>query len=305
MIKKVILDTDIGVDCDDCVALALLLNKHKNKECELLCVTASSTRDGATATIQAICDYYKVDVKIGAMALPKLACDEINSYATAVKTKYNTTDSSVDAVKLLRETLSSSSEKVTFIAVGPLVNVRRFLESQGDEISTKTGIELAKDKIDALYVMGGSFIENYEFLGMKNEEIFPEWNILQDIESAQIVADTFPNDIYFVPWEAGYQIFTHINDGDNPVWYAMHAYARSQGYKEEGFKRDSWDPVTCLLATEDCSKYYDFSKCGKVTVSNKGITTHTKCEGKTRITLLKKSFKDIAFAINAQIEPNR
>ena len=305
MIKKVILDTDMGVDCDDCVALGLLLNKHVNKECEVLCVTASSARDGATATIKAICDYYDVEVEVGAMAQPKLPCDEINTYATAVKTKYNTPDSSVDAVKLIRKTLTASSEKVTFIAIGPLVNVRRFLESQGDEISTKTGMELAKEKIGALYIMGGSFIENYDFLGMKSEELFPEWNILQDVESAQIVADTFPNEIYFVPWEAGFEVFSDINDGDNPVWYGMHAYARSQGYKEEGFKRDSWDPVTCLLATQDCSNYFEFSKPGKVTISDKGITTYTECDGKARITLLKKSFKDIASVINAQIEPNR
>ncbi len=305
MIKKVILDTDMGVDCDDCVALGLLLNKHVNKECEVLCVTASSARDGATATIKAICEYYNVEVEVGAMAQPKLPCDEINSYATAVKTKYNLIDSSVDAVKLIRETLANSNEKITFIAIGPLVNVRRFLESQGDEISPKTGIELAKDKIDALYIMGGSFIENYEILEMKRERLFPEWNILQDIESAQIVANTFPNDTYFVPWEAGFEVFTDINDGDNPVWFAMQEHARYQGCEINGYKRDSWDPVTCLLATQDCSKYFDFSKPGKVTISDKGITTYTECDGKTRITILKKSFKDIASVINAQIEPNR
>ena len=32
MVKKIVLDTDIGIDCDDAVALALLLEKHVKKD---------------------------------------------------------------------------------------------------------------------------------------------------------------------------------------------------------------------------------------------------------------------------------
>lgn len=52
--KKFILDTDMGVDCDDAVALALLINYKKAGACDILGVTASSTREGATATIRTI-----------------------------------------------------------------------------------------------------------------------------------------------------------------------------------------------------------------------------------------------------------
>ena len=54
--KKFILDTDMGVDCDDAVALALLINYKKAGACDILGVTASSTREGATATIRTICE---------------------------------------------------------------------------------------------------------------------------------------------------------------------------------------------------------------------------------------------------------
>ena len=47
LVKKIILDTDMGVDCDDAVALAILLNKHIAGEIEIGCITASSTREGA------------------------------------------------------------------------------------------------------------------------------------------------------------------------------------------------------------------------------------------------------------------
>ena len=42
--QRVILDTDMGVDCDDAVALAILLNKQIAKELEILCVTTSTPR---------------------------------------------------------------------------------------------------------------------------------------------------------------------------------------------------------------------------------------------------------------------
>ena len=77
MVKKIVLDTDIGIDCDDAVALALLLEKHVKKECELILVTTCSTRDGATETVKAICNYYNAHVDIGAM-------EPRNFYATTL-----------------------------------------------------------------------------------------------------------------------------------------------------------------------------------------------------------------------------
>lgn len=301
MVKKVVLDTDIGIDCDDAVALALLLEKHVKRECELTLVTACSTRNGATETIKAICNYYNVNVEIGKMATPKLSCDDINSYATAVKTKFCQSVETIDAVKLLRKKLSSLTEKVTFIAIGPLVNVRRFLESAPDEISNKSGLELAREKIEALYVMGGSFIENYGVIKKPAEELFAEWNILQDIKSAQMVTENFPNEIYFIPWEAGFEVYSNMGVGNNPVWYAMEQHAIFLGVETNGYKRDSWDPITCLLATENCGDYFDFSPSGKVTVTSDGVTKFTAGEGKSHILLLKKQYKEIANVINSKL----
>ena len=301
MVKKIVLDTDIGIDCDDAVALALLLEKHVKKECELILVTTCSTRDGATETVKAICNYYNAQVDIGAMATPKLLCDDVNTYATAVKTKFCKSVDTVDAVKLLRKKLSSLTEKVTFIAIGPLVNVRRFLESAPDEISNKSGLELAREKIEALYVMGGSFTENYDILGKPKSELFAEWNILQDIKSAQMVTENFPNDIYFIPWEAGFEVYSNMGVGNNPVWYAMEQHAIYLGADINGYKRDSWDPVTCLLATENCDDYFCFSPSGKVTIDNDGVTKFISCEGKSHILLLKKQYKEIASVINSKL----
>ena len=56
--KRILLDTDMGVDCDDAVALALTLKAENAGLAELVGVTASTTRRGAVATVNAICRYY-------------------------------------------------------------------------------------------------------------------------------------------------------------------------------------------------------------------------------------------------------
>ena len=121
--KQIIFDTDIGMDCDDAAALGILLNAHKRGECEILAITASTGRDGATATVNAICDYYGVNgIPVGRMKR-MLQCDGVNNYARAVMEKYGTEDVETDAVPLLRKTLAGAAGKVSVIAVGPLSNL--------------------------------------------------------------------------------------------------------------------------------------------------------------------------------------
>ena len=106
--QRVILDTDMGVDCDDAVALAILLNKQIAKELEILCVTTSTTRSGAVSTVRAIAEYYGESVTVGAMAKPALGCDKLNNYSAAVMEKYGASDGACEAVKLLRKTLAEA-----------------------------------------------------------------------------------------------------------------------------------------------------------------------------------------------------
>ena len=151
LVKKIILDTDMGVDCDDAVALAILLNKHIAGEIQIGCITASSTREGATATVQAITNYYGVRLPIGAMASPSLECDKINNYGKAIKELYGTQDSTQDAVSLLRKTLAQQEGKCTIAAIGPLSNMERLLKSGADEISPLDGEGLVREKVSEIF----------------------------------------------------------------------------------------------------------------------------------------------------------
>ena len=304
--KKYILDTDIGVDCDDAAALALLLNLQKEGKGELVAITTSTTRVGATSTIKAICDYYgAADMPIGKMSEPVLPCDAQNNYAEAVMKRYGEAEAVTEGVELLRKTLSSAEEKITLIAIGPLTNICKLLKSESDEYSALNGIQLVKEKVDRIYIMGGVFEENYEKETLPNGSLFSEWNILQDVPSARYVAENFPREMIYCPFEAGNKVLTELGEGDNPVWFSMRCFAVNWEHSEttEGFKRMSWDPVTCMVAMEGTLGFYDLSESGCIRIDEKGITVFDGTEDKGhRFLKTKGNFEKISEYINTLIE---
>ncbi len=270
--RKIILDTDMGVDCDDAVALGLTLKAENAGLAELIGVTASTTRRGAVATINAICRYYGKTKPVG-VAARKIPCDDFNSYAAACADKFGESDIAEPAVKLMRRLLAGSIGKVTLIAIGPLVNIADLLRSEADEYSSLSGEELVENKVDEVYIMGGSFSANNAAVGAKPDFEMAEWNILQDIESAQYVVKTLRRPVVFVPHEAGIFVFTSKEEGDNPVWYAMQKFAENSGEDTSlPIRRFSWDPITCMCALYDLSKWFSLSPNGTVTVTDAGVT---------------------------------
>lgn len=293
---KVILDTDMGIDCDDAAALGLLINLDQQNKVDLIAITASTARKGATATIKAIMDYYgKNTIPVGKLTSTFLPCDHQNSYALAIQKKTGIKDCDDDALTLLRKTLAESSAKITMIAVGPLTNMADLLQSKPDQYSPLTGIELIKEKIASIYIMGGAFDKND----------FPEWNILQDIQSAIIVNDQWPTEIIYSPHEVGFRIQTKMGLNDeNPVWASMYYFAVYNHFSmKNGYSRYSWDPITCMAAVPEFANLFDFSPPGDVYINAEGITSYqANPDGKHRYLTLKSKIKEIEKALNTLVE---
>lgn len=298
--KSIILDTDIGVDCDDAAALGLLLNAEKKKRCDLLAITASTTRKGAIATLNTILKYYgRENVPLGILKGEPLACDAMNNYAIAVLEKYGENDEAEDATKVLRRTLANAAEQVDLVVIGPLTNIKNLLQSVPDEYSPLNGEELVKAKVGKMYLMGGAFIENYENV----ERIFTEWNILQDIPSARYVAEKFPCEILYSPHEIGKRVKTKMQCSDNPVWFSMKAFAISDGQTyEPEFYRQSWDPVTCMVALDEESELFSYSEYGKISINERGATVFEKQKGVHRFMLVNDRLADVEKLLNELIE---
>lgn len=86
------------------------------------------------------------------------------------------------AVELLTTTLSTASDGVTLLTLGPLTNLAELLEES----------PTLADKIDALYIMGGA-VEvdgNVGNSGVDIDNPYAEWNIYVDPQAAKVVLDS-------------------------------------------------------------------------------------------------------------------
>ena len=171
--EKIIIDTDIGDDVDDAFALALAV---KSPELKVLGVT---TTFGDTEARARIVDRLLGELKAG--DIPVYA-----GKATATKNPMSqrvygedgrfTKSSHGNGVEFILEQIRKYPGEITLIAIGPLMNVGAAIEK--DPATFR--------KLKRVVLMGGSVRRGYGDLGYTAQvPPMPEWNILNDIPSAQ------------------------------------------------------------------------------------------------------------------------
>lgn len=297
--KEIILDTDIGVDCDDAIALLLLINSIKKNQCKCDTIVTSTTRIGAVASIKAISNYYgyKFD-NIGKLNFPVLPCDATNIYAKDLMDKYNCDDLAEDSTIVLRKKFVNLHSKITYVAIGPLISLKNFLSSKADNLSPLTGQELFDMYVDELFIMSGAFngIDNSCY---SSNNYFAEWNVLQDIESVRFVINAVKCKIVAIPFETGCFVLTGAMFTDtvnNPITDSMKKFKKNtlKSNSCEKIVRESWDPITCFVAINGTQPPLRLSQEGKIIVDTKGITTFDKCcKNNHYVVLLEKNKESI------------
>lgn len=295
-LKNIILDTDIGMDCDDAAALGVLIKAQRENKCVIRAIAAATAREGAVSCVRSILNYYGVpEPALGKLKSTFLKCDYVNYYSKAAMDKFGFSDEADDAVKVLRKSLATSTEKITLVTIGPLTNIADLLLSGADEISPLSGVELVREKVDEAFVMAGSFAGNYA-----DGNAFKEWNVLQDINAARVFCELCPVPATFLPHEVGNKIFTDQPAADNPITFCMRTFCEEWGKKNaEGFRRESWDPVTCMIALCKKDSKFVFSDAGTIVVTPDGMTEFTPDEhGKMRYVSVKSDLPAIEFELN-------
>jgi len=157
---KIIFDTDIGGDADDLGALAMLHNFADKGECRLLAVMSWSNDECAVPAIDAVNRYYKHSaMPIGARKDNIYSDEKKYNYAIAKHFEYKLTYKDVpDTTTLYRKILSKQKDgDVVLVTVGPLLNIKRLIESQPDSVSDLNGRELISRKVKEVVMMGGHF----------------------------------------------------------------------------------------------------------------------------------------------------
>jgi purine nucleosidase len=168
---KIIIDTDIGDDADDALAISLAV---KSPELELIGVTTVYRNVGARA-------------RIAVRLLQMLGREDIPVYAGIGNPIIEPTDTVTlppqflpgmeelsyctdrNAVEYLRDTLMASDGDITLVSIGPMTNLAILLLKY----------PYVKEKIKEVVMMAGAFYMHYN-----------EWNVRCDPEAAKIVFDS-------------------------------------------------------------------------------------------------------------------
>jgi len=171
--EKVILDTDIGDDIDDAFAIALAL---RSPELQILGI---STTFGDTETRAKLLDRFLAEV--GHPEIPVAAGVPTTPKGTFTQRRYAegghfAKSSHPDAATFLLEQIRHYPGQITLIAIGPLMNIGAAIDKDSTTFR----------KLKRIIIMGGSVKRGYGDIGFGPPvPPQPEWNILNDIPSAQ------------------------------------------------------------------------------------------------------------------------
>jgi purine nucleosidase len=187
--QKVIIDTDIGDDIDDAFAIALAL---RSPELEILGVT---TTFGDTETRAKLVDRFlgeagRPDIVVAAGSVTH-ATNSLTQHLYAERGLFAKT-SHPAAVDYILSQIQKYPDQITLIAIGPLMNVGALIDRDKE----------AFHKLKRVVLMGGSIERGFSHSAYDPPQPpQPEWNILNDIPSAQkLFASGVP--VYVMPLDS-------------------------------------------------------------------------------------------------------
>ena len=173
---KIILDTDIGTDVDDAVALAYLLS---HPECDLLGITTvTGEADKRAALASVLCKAAGKDTPIYPGADAPMQGEQRQRIAQQAEVlprwPHQSDFPKNQAVGFLANTIRAHPGEVTLLTVGPLTNAGMLFSEHPD----------VADLLAGLVLMGGTFDE----IGPEAGRI--EWNVAGDLLASEIVYKT-------------------------------------------------------------------------------------------------------------------
>jgi inosine-uridine nucleoside N-ribohydrolase len=238
---KIILDTDFGADADDLGALVMLHGFIKNKECELLGIMVWSTEASVIPAIDAVNRYYgHPDIPLGIRAGNPYTSDWNHNRVIAKSLENGLRNKDVPGVTALyRQILSRQPDKsIVLVTVGPLMNIKRLLESGPDAHSSLRGRELFHQKVKEMVVMGGQYPQ-----GRK------EWNFWGNMPGvSKYVFEHIQLPVVFIGYEIGEGIITgdvfNTIDPTSPLYLGYRHFSEHAPWMKEKYRGNILDNAT-------------------------------------------------------------
>ena len=261
---KMIIETDMGNDIDDALALALALRAVDDGQVELLAVGCHKNCPTAAAYTDAVCTYYgHPEVPVAMSVTPVQEFSAYVDYTKAEKDFIKTATDYPEPVALYRKILASQPDgSVTFVSLGFGTTLAQLLQSAPDEFSPLSGVDLVAKKTRGLSIMAGSY----------GEKKRSEYNVKNDIPAMQKVFELWPTAIWQNPFEIGKQtMYPGALVEQNLGYYELNPVA--EGYKlyqQMPYDRPSWDILSVLYPIHP--ELFTHSVPGTVTVDDEGYT---------------------------------
>lgn len=174
--RKIIIDTDPGID--DAVAIALAVRSSKLDVKLITTIAGNVDVDKTTNNALKLMEFFNSDIPVAkgfAKPLLKKLENAADIHGETGMAGYDFPEPSkkilpIHAVEALRETILKSSEKITLVPIAALTNIAVLLSMYPE----------VKDNIDEIVMMGGS-------LSGGNTNTMAEFNIYVDPHAASIV----------------------------------------------------------------------------------------------------------------------
>ena len=277
-VPKIIFDTDMVEDYDDVGAMACLHALADEGKCEILAM-ASCTRDNqSVAAVEILNAFYgrpEIPVgcakELGVVGVPNVALHPnrpghakyvrlAKDYAEWVK--HPNSNDAPDANEVYRKALAAAPDKsVNFCSVGFLTNMRRLLETKGDQYSPLDGRALVAKKVKAWYVMACK--------GPKGRE----YNSMHDAASSKIALEQWPTPIYFSDFDLGRNIYAGRAVAETAYAYrnpvkdifqrclpSREAVRTGKCWDKEEGGHTAWDEATVLAAVYGPERFFELER---------------------------------------------
>lgn len=281
---NIIFETDMGNDVDDALAIDMLYKYNKQGRINLMAVMLNKEGEFPSKYIDLLNTWYgQKRIPIGVSPRDDRSRVAGANYTQVIveskdekgkplyKRSIKDYDTLLPAVKLYRKLLAKADDaSVTIVSVGFSTNLALLMDSQADEYSTISGMELIKKKVARLVTMAGH---------MENPK-YAEYNVVNDIKACQRVYAEWPTPIYTSPFELGLQIRYPARSIENDfTWTAHHPIVDSyKAYLKKIEDRPTWD-LTAVLYAIDPQQFFNISPGGRITVTDEGYTHYTKEAG--------------------------
>lgn len=278
---KVILETDIGNDVDDALAMDMLHKYIDAGTIDVLAIMINKNGEAPAEFTDILNTWYgHSDIPIGVIRNGADCETDAINYAQAVcnmkdgdgkplfKRSMDSYSDLPDAHLLYRKILSEQPDSsVVIVSIGFSTNLERLMDTRADEYSALTGMELIDSKVRLLVTMAGCF----------NNPDLHEYNVVKDIPAARKVFEKWPGTIVTSPFEVGIDILYPGSSIENDFgWTDSHpVVAAYESYLPMPYDRPTWD-LTALLYAAGHDDMFSLSPAGDIAVSAEGSTSFTE-----------------------------